>query len=134
MNNATMYAAKAFAVLTSATAAMILFTAQAAFAQVNPPYEIVLSGEGENPPVLEITINFENGNSVLHTVQGNGTTQYGNPGNGDISSISFQGRTISKGEEVVVQIGETPVCYRIFWWWFDSGYYRMSFRREVMWS
>lgn len=138
MNYVNAYATRVFALITATAALALLVTIQPAFGKVlgesNPPYEIVVSGEGEAPPVLKFTINFENGSSLVHEVQGNGTINYENPGHGKIVSVEFLGKTIREGEEVIVRVGDTEVCYRIFWWWFDSGYYRMTARREIIWT
>jgi hypothetical protein len=108
-----------------------------AFAQApegsNPPYQIEVAGEGENPPQLEFTINFENGLSLNHTVQGNGTTPFENPGYGRIISVTFHGVTLPEGEQAVTPIGNpgdpNPPSYR-WWWWFDANNWTFRPRAE----
>lgn len=120
--------------LMMAIIAMVVFSIQPAHARLtddNPPYEIEIVGEGADAPQLEFTINFENGSSLLHVLQGNGITPFENPGYGRIVSITLLGKTVSEGEEIIIPTENPTVSYRLIFWWFDLGY---RCRTEKIWA
>jgi len=112
----------AFTIAIIAMAILNIQTADARLTDDNPPYEIEIAGEGADAPQLEFTINFENGESLIHRLQGNGTTPFENPGYGKVVSITLLGKTVLEGEEVIIPTENPTVSYRLIFWWFDLGY------------